>query len=83
MNTYNNIIGDFDPSIYTQILDNSKISEGVRRFMENYQGFENQTQSIIKDLEGIFENTDPEDFVKSLEVINDVFKLYDDIGDSL
>ena len=33
MQTYNNITRDFKPDIYTKIVDNSKVSEGVRRFM--------------------------------------------------
>ena len=39
MDTYNNITRDFDPSIFSKIIDNSQISEGVKRFLENYKGF--------------------------------------------
>ena len=39
MDTYNNITRDFDPSVFSKIIDNSQISEGVKRFVENYKGF--------------------------------------------
>ena len=80
---YNNIVRDFKTDVYNKIIDNSKVSEGVREFVSSYETFEDSTKQIIDKLDQIATNYDPEDFVKSMDLITEIFDLYDQIGKSL
>ena len=41
---YNNIVRDFKTDVYNKIIDNSKVSEGVREFVRSYETFEVSTK---------------------------------------
>jgi hypothetical protein len=82
-NKYNDINRDFIPDVYKNIVDNGQISARAKDFFANYEKLENITQFFIQDLDDIADNYNPENFVSSIETINTIFTLYDNLGDSL
>lgn len=41
---YNSILRDFKTDVYNKIIDNSKVSQGVRDFVASYETFEDSTK---------------------------------------
>lgn len=77
--TFQNISTKFNTTIYTKIVTESLITDNAANFLNKYNSYVDNVNSIFQKLKDIAENFDPMKFVQDDSLAMEIFSIYEDL----